>query len=93
MAGQLIVRNNLDTNIELLISSERQNSLIVPSQTAPPGVVLSPHFVPSLRIRFPGISFTWSGFISLKSDGSSHMKQWLVKSIYTHTYEINYKIF
>ncbi|XP_075230064.1 vacuolar protein sorting 13B isoform X2 [Lycorma delicatula] len=79
VSGQLIVRNALDSTVELLVSSERQNSLVVPPQTTPPGVILSPHFIPFLRIRFPGISFTWSGLVSLKWDGSSQTKDWLVK--------------
>lgn len=80
VAGQLVIKNNLDSSIELLISSERQNSLVVSAQTAPPGVILSPHFLPSIRIRFPGVSFTWSGLVSLKGDGALKTKQWIVKS-------------
>ncbi|RZF36839.1 hypothetical protein LSTR_LSTR004527 [Laodelphax striatellus] len=79
ISGQLIIQNTMDCDVELMVSCERQNSMVVPAKNTPPGIILSPHYAPFLRIRFPGISFTWSGQIPLKNDSENTLKQWLVK--------------
>lgn len=82
ISGQLTIHNSLSAPLEVRIipddSTQRQSSLMVPSNAVPPSVALNMTQQVSLRIRFSTIAGLWSGLIPLRGDGSVS-KHWLVK--------------